>query len=517
MLDILFAKAHYIEDGHAVRSLDTRLGASFNLVLGFATVGLLIVVFYADRNTVESTSLVPSASLREVEHNGTKPFGSLNVTILTYAPSSSSSATARCEGSILRDFTAGLNCTSLATEEQQERSDVSVCRVEMSCATKSSSLLRGTQEVLFGLPDTFQTIEYYVTNSFWDDQVPPITIRSTLTPERRLPALAPARVLVGTKANPTMINIEATRSIRNDTRAGLTCDTRGLQLSWIDEQRVAAVDEGTAEGRHYVAVAFHVQSATYQRTLSDKLSPQNRFGLVLTYMLSVIAFLKIIKMLTQVLVDYMYGRLPLSKQPNDVLRRKRILNEHLLTKEGNRRLSMSVGGGGGKPEKQRRLSSRELMGQVQSKPKKQRRLSSRELMKEEKNKSTAVDIGIEMTSLGSGSRDEMMEYSNPLKRHSVDRGGRRRHSSASLGGLFVGTGGGGDKEEIQTLKNNIREMEIKFDQQLEETAQTLRQSAKQSAKQSARQMEQMEQMKQQINMLLAAASENERRQEGGQG
>jgi hypothetical protein len=234
-------------------------------------------------------------------------------------------------------------------------------------------------------------------------------------------------------------------------------------------------------------------------------------------MLSVIAFLKIIKMLTQVLVDYMYGRLPLSKQPNDVLRRKRILNEHLLTKEGNRRLSMSVGGGGGKPEKQRRLSSRELMGQVQSKPKKQRRLSSRELMKEEKNKSTAVDIGIEMTSLGSGSRDEMMEYSNPLKRHSVDRGGRRRHSSASLGGLFVGTGGGGgggggggDKEEIQTLENNIRQMEIKFDQQVGEMA-------RQSARQSARQMEQMEQMKQQINMLLAAASENERRQEGGQG
>ena len=182
----------------------------------------------------------------------------------------------------------------------------------------------------------------------------------------------------------------------------------------------------------------------------------------------------------------MYGRLPLSKQPNDVLRRKRILNEHLLTKEGTRRLSMSVGGGGGKPEKQKRLSSRELMGQVQSKPKKQRRLSSRELMKEEKNKSTAVDIGIEMTSLGSGSRDEMMEYSNPLKRHSVDRGGRRRHSSASLGGLFVGTGGGGDKEEIQTLKNKIRQMEIKFDQQLEETAQTLRQSAKHATCSNAR-------------------------------
>jgi hypothetical protein len=51
----------------------------------------------------------------------------------------------------------------------------------------------------------------------------------------------------------------------------------------------------------------------------------------------------------------------------------------------------------------------------------------------------------------------------------------------------------------------LRDIEL-----LEETAQTLRQSAKQLAKQSAKQMEQMEQMKQQINMLLAAASQNER-------
>ena len=35
------------------------------------------MVFYADRNTVESTSLVPSASLCEVEHYSTKSFGLL--------------------------------------------------------------------------------------------------------------------------------------------------------------------------------------------------------------------------------------------------------------------------------------------------------------------------------------------------------------------------------------------------------------------------------------------------------
>ena len=313
------------------------------------------MVFYADRNTSESTSLVPSASLREVEHNnGTteNSFGSLNVTIRAYAPSSSSSssssssaaATTRCD--FLQEFTTGLNCTSLVTEEKEEKEEpsvLSVCRVEMSCSTKSSSLLRGKQEVLFGLPDTFQTIEYYVTNSFWDDKIPPITIRSILSPERpdpATPAPTSSRVLVGTQANPTTINIEATRSIRNDTRAGRTCDTRGLQLSWIDEQRVDAVDEGTADGRHYVSVAFHVQSATYQRMLEDQLSFENRVATVLTYMLSVIAFLKIVKMGVQVLVDYMYKRRSLAEQPPDVVIRHNVLNEVADVANGN-------GGGGG--------------------------------------------------------------------------------------------------------------------------------------------------------------------------
>lgn len=349
IFDILFAKAHFIEDGHSVRRLDTRLGTSFNAVLAFASCGLFVMVFYADPNTMESTSLVPSASLREIYLDSNKSFGSLNVTIRTYAPSKSSDMqTARCNDSVLREFTSGLHCTSFATEEKEakkETSDITGCRIEMGCSTKSGSLLIGTQQILFGLPDIFQTIEYFVTNSFWDKKIPPITIHNTLMPEQRnsVLALGSTRVLVGTKTKPSTINIEATRSIRNDTRAGLACDTRGLQLSWIDEQRVDAVSEGTKDGRHYVSVAFHVQSATYLHTLEDKLSFEKRVGTVLTYFLSAIAFLKIVKIVVQALVDGVLTRRPLSEQPEDVQIRYNILNEVDCVSRGNERKQGSSG------------------------------------------------------------------------------------------------------------------------------------------------------------------------------
>ena len=112
-----------------MRSLDTRLGASFNIVLGFVTVGLFVMVFYVDPNTMETTSLVPTVSLREVYRESNKSFGSLNVTIRTYAPSKSSDTqTARCDDSILREFTAGLHCTSLATEEKEAKEELIICR-----------------------------------------------------------------------------------------------------------------------------------------------------------------------------------------------------------------------------------------------------------------------------------------------------------------------------------------------------------------------------------------------------
>ena len=153
-----------------------------------------------------------------------------------------------------------------------------------------------------------------------------------------------------------------------------------------------------------------------------------------------------------------------------------------------------VGEGGGKPNKQRRLSSRDLMQQEETKPKKQRRLSSRELMQQDKGNTTADDIGIEMRDFGFESSNGNVAYSNPLKKTAAGRG-RRRHSSTSLSAFEEKTvntksvgGGGGQHEMEQKMKN----MELKLEEQ------------------SREHREEIEQMKQQITLLLSMvpASQN---------
>ena len=79
-LDIMFAKAHFIEDSHAMLSLDSRLGTAFNFVLLLVVVGLFSYVFTAP-NTLRTNTLVPTSTM------GTNTtYGYLNVTIEAFAP-----------------------------------------------------------------------------------------------------------------------------------------------------------------------------------------------------------------------------------------------------------------------------------------------------------------------------------------------------------------------------------------------------------------------------------------------
>ena len=58
MYDLMFAKAHYIEDKMAIRSLESRLGASFNFALLVVTLGIVVMVLNKP-NTAEADALVP--------------------------------------------------------------------------------------------------------------------------------------------------------------------------------------------------------------------------------------------------------------------------------------------------------------------------------------------------------------------------------------------------------------------------------------------------------------------------
>ena len=67
-LDMVFAASHWITDSHAVRMLDTRLGAAYTLSLPLIVAVISIYVFGQD-NTVTTTALVPAFTLEEIKED----------------------------------------------------------------------------------------------------------------------------------------------------------------------------------------------------------------------------------------------------------------------------------------------------------------------------------------------------------------------------------------------------------------------------------------------------------------
>jgi hypothetical protein len=239
-----------------------------------------------------------------------------------------------------------------------------------------------------------------------------------------------------------------------------------------------------------------VEENIYISKLLRKLDFSSMLSVLIAYTLTALSVLGTGKMFCQkgldALLKYRANKNN-ATVPLDVLRRERILDEHLLTKDGSRRLSMSVGGGSDKPQKQRRLSSRELMQQ------------------EKKNVGggggeATTSIAIEMVKLGFKDGRQHgggMDYANNpmIKRGGGGIGGggtggsgsgrRRRHSSASLDdfktplkAMFNGTVGRGDENEL--MKYKVKMMEQRALEQTKE----------------------MELMKQQMKNLLAAMSNN---------
>ena len=318
------------------------------------------------------------------------------------------------------------------------------------------------------------------------------------------------QILSGTPTTPTLLKYGIVRSklTDNSTRDNAIANETdfGLKLSWRGS-KIEASEMGPSTPYHYVTFQFSTSENVFNVELRDKQSFFQKCTAVLTLFLSVMGALRTMKCAGEKILDtsivLMNEKLN-KKIPEDVLRRKRILDEHVLTKEGTRRLSMLVGGGSEKPQKQRRLSSRELMSQVKGKPQKQRRLSSRELMKLKKDNATADEIGIEMTGFGFESSNANEMFSNPMRKAAAGSG-RRRHSSTSLSAFEQKTvrtkGGGGGQDEME---QKMRKMELKLEEQSERIKVQGRE-IEQMKKQSEQMKEQSEQMKEQIKLLVAAS------------
>ena len=223
------------------------------------------------------------------------------------------------------------------------------------------------------------------------------------------------QILSGTPTTPTLLKYGIVRSklTDNSTRDNAIANETdfGLELSWRGS-KIEASEMGPSTPYHYVTFQFSTSENVFNVELRDKQSFFQKCTAVLTLFLSVMGALRTMKYAGEKILDtsiVLMNKKLNKKIPEDVLRRKRILDEHLLTKKGSRRLSMLVGGGSEKPQKQRRLSSRELMNQVKGKPQKQRRLSSRELELMKKEQSSGIELVIR-----NGDNDARV-YDNPIK------------------------------------------------------------------------------------------------------
>jgi len=512
----MFAAKHWVEDTHALRMLDTKLGASFTIALVFIV--SCICAFVADpiNNFVKTSGLEPGTDelLKQV-----KNYSKITIAIQTFAPQPD----AQCD--TIQNEAPGDGLTCITTQNKMKiYQDVGTeCVFEYECLIGTS--IRGTQDFVLELPEAFQYVKWSVTSSFWSPDISKSRFGNVLATNASLNE----QPLAGTKKDPITLQFGAIRSSPEDDFKMVKVNA--LQLFWRGtKKRMGAIESTSSSSSysHYVAFQLQVEENIYRSKLSYKLNPSSMFSVLVAYALTALSVLGTGKMFCQKGIDALMrrrARKTNEKVPSDVLRRERILDEHLLTRAGSRRMSMSGGdddgggGGGGKPQKQRRLSTRELMKLKKSTPKKQRRLSSRELMKEAKDKATAVNIQIEMTEfeLGDGN-DAMKLYSNPLKRHPVGSGESKTHLPTSLstvGQAAAGSDGAGGDED--GMKEKMQRMEKKFEKKLEEQRreqsrrmeQTKQQMQEKLEEQRREQSRQMEQMKQQIQMLLAVAPQND--------
>ena len=315
------------------------------------------------------------------------------------------------------------------------------------------------------------------------------------------------QILSGTPTTPTLLKYGIVRSklTDNSTRDNAIANETdfGLELSWRGS-KVETSEKGPSTPYHYVTFQFSTSENVFNVELRDEQTFFQKCTAVLTLFLSVMGALRTMKCAGEKILDtsiVLMNEKFNKKIPEDVLRRKRILDEHVLTKEGTRRLSMMVGDGSEKPQKQRRLSSRELMSQVKGKPQKQRRLSSRELMKLKKDDAIADEIGIEMTEFGFESSNTNEVFSNPMRKAAAGSG-RRRHSSTSLSAFeqkTVKKNGGG--EDAGEMEQKVRKMELKLEEQsnqMKKQSEEIRQTKEEHGRE-------IEKLKEQFKMIVAAS------------
>jgi hypothetical protein len=187
-IDVMFAKSHFIDDKHAMRSLDTRLGAAFNLVLFIAVVGICVFV-YGEPNILATYALIPAPQVVSSDQNSTT-FGKLQFHITAYAPRKEDCSTIE-----IPSFSSGLSCTKSIAPGTESTEQLTVCNLTVACDAKFN--FRGTEQILVKIPDAFQNMEWDVQTSRWSTKMNATKISHMLSPSTPTPTFKSPSQLAG--------------------------------------------------------------------------------------------------------------------------------------------------------------------------------------------------------------------------------------------------------------------------------------------------------------------------------
>ena len=382
-----------LKDTHALRMLQSRLGASFTTAVPFIFAVLVISVFSAN-NLVTVDGLKPNFSIDIPKKDNTFKYINIQISSQAFVAAPTQFVCDDPNGIQLIDSDSAphLKCVqTTSTSRAVADNNMVSCAVTFNCSVDSS--LSGVQDVMMAFPTAFQVISWHVAPSTWLGGQNSTNISHVLNPTQN-------NMLVGNDNVPTVLEFSVSRAKylrKYSEQPGQEDKTDyGLKLDWNRIVREES-EHGVKEATHIVAFRFNVADTIYVKETSMKLATLTRFGTVLTLLLTAMSSMKLVKVQLQRCIDHCIKTRAQKNRvepAEDVLRRERVLDEHAITNVG---------------AKMRRLSSK---SSNKTKPERKRRLSSRELMKQE-TLSGRESSGIELT-IRNGDNDARV-FDNPMK------------------------------------------------------------------------------------------------------
>jgi len=297
--DLIFSGDHHIQDTHAHRVLETRLGTALTLSLPFVVAGIAVFIFTKENRMVVQ-GLIPIA-ITEIPPDYAL-YKQINVLYKT-----ETAAAADC--SIIQVQTH-MNCST-----QKRKVSPNICNVVGVCTITPP--FGGVHYIEFIVPDKYQHTSVSVAASSWNNSIDNITV-----------AIQSQIPLIGTTVHPSTIDFDVVRSkthnsIQRDIDYGLKMTLRATKF--------ITGSGGSIDGTHVVKLRFFSTETLFNMDIVAKLDIVTQIGTVLTLTISALSILRIIKVLLEQCLDKSITRC-FTHTPQDIQTRTSILEEITPTK-----------------------------------------------------------------------------------------------------------------------------------------------------------------------------------------